>query len=316
MAGFHTPEHPPRGSLAQRTYQPLLSPGSTSSSASVLQAADAGRLRPIIACGMTVLRSDIPARLDRLPWSRWHWRVVIALGVAWVLDGLEVTLVGSIGAVLERPDTLGLTAGEIGLVGLGVRGGRGDRRPALRAAHRPARAQEAVPGHAGGLHHRHAGHGLLAQLRLLRAVPLRHGPGHRRRIRGHQLGHRRAHSGARARAREPGHQRQLLDRRGAGRRAQPGAARRARDRPGVGLARGLCAGRGAGGGHPAGAARRARKPALADGARPRRRGAAHRREIEAEVRAQHGPLAAPQKAAWPTPARATAARRCARWRAC
>jgi MFS family permease len=66
---------------------------------------------------MTVLSSDIPARLDRLPWSRWHWRVVIALGVAWVLDGLEVTLVGSIGAVLERSDTLGLTAGEIGLSG-------------------------------------------------------------------------------------------------------------------------------------------------------------------------------------------------------
>ena len=65
----------------------------------------------------TDLRSDIPARLDRLPWSRWHWRVVIALGVAWVLDGLEVTLVGSIGAVLERPDTLGLTAGEIGWSG-------------------------------------------------------------------------------------------------------------------------------------------------------------------------------------------------------
>ncbi len=63
---------------------------------------------------MTVLSSDIPARLDRLPWSRWHWRVVIALGVAWILDGLEVTLVGSIGAVLERPDTLGLSAGEIG----------------------------------------------------------------------------------------------------------------------------------------------------------------------------------------------------------
>ena len=62
-------------------------------------------------------RTDIPARLDRLPWSRWHWRVVIALGVAWVLDGLEVTLVGSIGAVLERPDTLGLSAGQIGWSG-------------------------------------------------------------------------------------------------------------------------------------------------------------------------------------------------------
>lgn len=61
--------------------------------------------------------SDIPARLDRLPWSGWHWRVVIALGVAWVLDGLEVTLVGSIGGVLERPDTLALSAAEVGASG-------------------------------------------------------------------------------------------------------------------------------------------------------------------------------------------------------
>ncbi|HZF84660.1 MAG TPA: MFS transporter, partial [Burkholderiaceae bacterium] len=65
----------------------------------------------------TELRTDIPARLDRLPWSRWHWRVVIALGIAWVLDGLEVTLVGSIGGVLERGDTLALTATQIGLAG-------------------------------------------------------------------------------------------------------------------------------------------------------------------------------------------------------
>uniref|UniRef100_UPI001807EE9A MFS transporter n=1 Tax=Methylibium sp. TaxID=2067992 RepID=UPI001807EE9A len=63
---------------------------------------------------MTTLHSDIPARLDRLPWSRWHWRVVIALGVAWMLDGLEVTLVGSLGGVLQRDDTLGLTAAQIG----------------------------------------------------------------------------------------------------------------------------------------------------------------------------------------------------------
>jgi MFS family permease len=61
--------------------------------------------------------SDIPARLDRLPWSRWHWRVVLALGIAWVLDGLEVTIVGSVGSVLERPDTLGLTAQQIGWAG-------------------------------------------------------------------------------------------------------------------------------------------------------------------------------------------------------
>jgi len=61
--------------------------------------------------------TTIPARLDRLPWSRWHWRVVIALGVAWVLDGLEVTLVGSLGSVLERSDTLALDAAQVGWTG-------------------------------------------------------------------------------------------------------------------------------------------------------------------------------------------------------
>jgi MFS family permease len=70
-----------------------------------------------------VVRSDIAARLDRLPWSRWHWRVVLALGVAWVLDGLEVTLVGSLGGVLERPDTLGLSAAAIGWAGSAYVGG-------------------------------------------------------------------------------------------------------------------------------------------------------------------------------------------------
>ena len=59
----------------------------------------------------------IPERLDGLPWSSWHWRVVIALGIAWALDGLEVTVVGSIGAMLARPDTLGLSALEIGWAG-------------------------------------------------------------------------------------------------------------------------------------------------------------------------------------------------------
>jgi len=61
-----------------------------------------------------MLDTAIPARLDRLPWSPWHWRVVIALGVSWLLDGLEVTVVGSLGPALQRGDTLGLSAGEIG----------------------------------------------------------------------------------------------------------------------------------------------------------------------------------------------------------
>src|SRR5262245_1932119 len=63
---------------------------------------------------MASITTDIPARLDRLPWSAWHWRVVIALGVSWLLDGLEVTVVGSLGPALQRPDTLGLSASAIG----------------------------------------------------------------------------------------------------------------------------------------------------------------------------------------------------------
>jgi MFS family permease len=61
--------------------------------------------------------STIPARLDALPWSRWHGRVVLALGITWLLDGLEVTVVGSLGAALQRPEVLGLSAREVGLSG-------------------------------------------------------------------------------------------------------------------------------------------------------------------------------------------------------
>jgi len=60
------------------------------------------------------VESDIPVRLDRLPWSRWHWRVVTALGITWLLDGLEVTLVGAVATVLREPETLDLTEGQIG----------------------------------------------------------------------------------------------------------------------------------------------------------------------------------------------------------
>src|SRR3954463_7492346 len=63
------------------------------------------------------LTTDIPARLDRLPWSRFHWLLVIALGITWGLDGLEATVVASIGPTLLRPPTLGLTVQDIGLAG-------------------------------------------------------------------------------------------------------------------------------------------------------------------------------------------------------
>ena len=48
------------------------------------------------------ITTDIPARMDRLPWSRWHWLVVIGLGTVWILDGLEVTIVGSIAGRLTE----------------------------------------------------------------------------------------------------------------------------------------------------------------------------------------------------------------------
>jgi MFS family permease len=64
---------------------------------------------------MLTIWTQIPARLDRLPWSRFHWRVVAGLGTVWILDGLEVTIVGAIGARLtEHGSGLGLTPSGIG----------------------------------------------------------------------------------------------------------------------------------------------------------------------------------------------------------
>src|ERR1700756_2951974 len=56
------------------------------------------------------IRSLIPARIDRLPWSRFHSRLGIALGVAWVLDGLEITIASNVGPLLTQKSTLGLSA--------------------------------------------------------------------------------------------------------------------------------------------------------------------------------------------------------------
>ncbi|OBG95369.1 MFS transporter [Mycobacterium sp. E3251] len=62
------------------------------------------------------ITTRVPARLDRLPWSRFHWRVVIGLGGVWILDGLEVTMVGNVSARLtERDSGIDLNAAQIGL---------------------------------------------------------------------------------------------------------------------------------------------------------------------------------------------------------
>src|SRR5712692_4833546 len=63
-----------------------------------------------------IIDTDIPARLDRLPWTRFHTLVVVALGITWVLDGLEVTIAGSIAGALQDSPVLQFTAAEVGLV--------------------------------------------------------------------------------------------------------------------------------------------------------------------------------------------------------
>ncbi|MCR8722104.1 MFS transporter, partial [Pseudomonas syringae] len=65
----------------------------------------------------TVFETDLPARLDRLPWGRFHTLLVIALGITWLLDGLEVTLAGSVAGALKASPTLNLTNSDIGLAG-------------------------------------------------------------------------------------------------------------------------------------------------------------------------------------------------------
>jgi MFS family permease len=63
-----------------------------------------------------VVRSLIPARIDRLPWSPFHTRMVVALGVAWILDGLEITVASSVAGVLNTPETLNLSSAAVGLI--------------------------------------------------------------------------------------------------------------------------------------------------------------------------------------------------------
>ena len=59
------------------------------------------------------IRSLIPARIDRLPWSKFHTRLVMALGVAWVLDGLEITIASNVGSDLTLKNTLNMSAGAV-----------------------------------------------------------------------------------------------------------------------------------------------------------------------------------------------------------
>jgi MFS family permease len=73
---------------------------------------------PVGSLRSSILETDIPARMDRLPWSRWHWMVVIGLGTVWILDGLAVTIVGAIGGRLTEPGSgIELTPAQVGAAG-------------------------------------------------------------------------------------------------------------------------------------------------------------------------------------------------------
>jgi MFS family permease len=86
---------------------------SASESASASASEGASADTPAGGGGRTIT-SSIPARLDRLPWSRWHWTIVIGLGTVWILDGLEVTVVGNIAGRLSEPGSgLPISSGQI-----------------------------------------------------------------------------------------------------------------------------------------------------------------------------------------------------------
>src|SRR5436309_14799923 len=63
----------------------------------------------------SIVETDIPARLDRLPWGRFHTRVVIALGITWILDGLEVMLAGALSGALKQSPVLEFTNAHVGI---------------------------------------------------------------------------------------------------------------------------------------------------------------------------------------------------------
>lgn len=64
---------------------------------------------------LRVIETDIPPRLDRLPWSKWHVRMVLALGITWLLDGLEGGVGGALSGALKSPETLGFSDAQLGL---------------------------------------------------------------------------------------------------------------------------------------------------------------------------------------------------------
>ena len=162
-----------------------------------------------------IIETDIPARLDALPFGRFHLLVIVALGITWILDGLEVTLAGALPAELKEPAALGLSNAQVGLAGscylagavLGAfffgwltdRLGRKKLFTITLAVYLLATAAT----------------GSVLGCLELRSVPFSHRRRHRRRIHCHQFDNPGAYPGAVPRLDRPTHQRQFLGRRGA-----------------------------------------------------------------------------------------------------
>ena len=165
------------------------------------------------------IRSLIPARIDRLPWSPFHTRMVVALGVAWILDGLEITVASAVADLLTEPDdarpvappqagliaTVYLVGEVVGALFFGRLSDKLGRKQAVH--HHPGR----LPGRQRPDRAHPRQRRRLARLPVRHPVHRRHG--HRRRVRGDQLRDRRADPGPVPRPRRHRGQRHLLGRR-------------------------------------------------------------------------------------------------------
>ena len=133
---------------------------------------DRGMTVPAAARPGAIVETDIPARLDRLPWGRFHTLVVVALGVTWILDGLEVTLAGAVAGALRQSPVLQFSSTDIGFAGSAYLAG------AVLGAiffgwltDRLGRKKLFFIT-LGGLSDRHRGHGIDVEFVDLRALPL------------------------------------------------------------------------------------------------------------------------------------------------
>ena len=176
----------------------------------------------------SVVETNIPARLDALPWGRFQTLVVVALGVTWILDGLEVSMAGAVAATLKENSALGLSDAEIGSASSAYLAGAVVGGAVFWLADRSPRTQEAFLHHARALSRRHGRDGVFVGFLEFRDLSRAGGRGHWRRICGGQFDNSRTDPRSRARLDRPRDQRQLLDRRGVG---GGGLARSSRSRP-------------------------------------------------------------------------------------